>query len=115
MEQSCLFCRVIGRKTPVEFLHEDALVVAFNDIRPQAPVHLLICPKKHIATLNDLTPEDDELIGHMFQVAKTMAEQLNIHQRGYRTVFNVNAGAGQSVFHIHLHVLGGRPFSWPPG
>jgi histidine triad (HIT) family protein len=90
-------------------------VVAFKDIRPQAPVHLLICPKKHIPTLNDLTPEDNALVGHLFQIAKTLAVQSKIHEKGYRTVFNVNAGAGQSVYHIHLHVLGGRLFSWPPG
>ena len=96
-------------------MHEDDLVVAFKDLRPQAPVHLLIVPKKHIPTLNDLMAEDSALIGQMFQVAKKLAMQSNIHQKGYRTVFNVNAGAGQSVYHIHLHVLGGRMFSWPPG
>jgi histidine triad (HIT) family protein len=96
-------------------VHEDDLVVAFKDLRPQAPVHLLVVPKKHIPTMNDLTPEDNALIGHMFQVAKTLAMQSKIHQKGYRTVFNVNAGAGQSVYHIHMHLLGGRMFSWPPG
>jgi histidine triad (HIT) family protein len=115
MERACLFCRIIGRDTPADFVHEDDLVVAFKDLRPQAPIHALICPKKHIATLNDLTPEDNELVGHMFQVARKLAEQFKIHQKGYRTVFNVNAGAGQSVYHVHLHVLGGRMFSWPPG
>jgi len=78
-------------------------------------VHLLICPKRHIPTLNDLTPEDNALVGHMFQIARKLAVPSNVHQKGYRTVFNVNAGAGQSVYHIHLHVLGGRLFSWPPG
>jgi histidine triad (HIT) family protein len=96
-------------------VHEDDLVVAFKDLRPQAPVHLLITPRKHIPTLNDLMPEDNALIGQMFQVAKKLAMQSNIHHKGYRTVFNVNAGAGQSVYHIHLHLLGGRMFSWPPG
>ena len=115
MKQSCLFCRIIGHDTPGEFVHEDDLVVAFKDLRPQAPVHILICPRKHIETLNDLTPEDNPLVGHMFQVAKKLAMQFEIHQKGYRAVFNVNAGAGQSVYHIHLHVLGGRMFSWPPG
>jgi len=90
-------------------------VVAFKDLRPQAPVHLLVTPRKHIPTLNDLLPEDNALIGQMFQVAKKLAMQSNIHLKGYRTVFNVNAGAGQSVYHIHLHLLGGRMFSWPPG
>jgi len=78
-------------------------------------VHLLVTPRKHIPTLNDLLPEDNALIGQMFQVAKRLAMQSNIHQKGYRTVFNVNAGAGQSVYHVHLHLLGGRMFSWPPG
>ena len=89
--------------------------MAFKDLRPQAPVHLLDTPRKHIPTLNDLLPEDNALIGQMFQVAKRLAMQSNIHQKGYRTVFNVNAGAGQSVYHVHLHLLGGRMFSWPPG
>ena len=115
MQQACLFCRIIGHDTPAEFVHEDDLVVAFKDLRPQAPVHLLVLPKKHIPTLNDIVPDDNALIGQMFQVAKKLAMQSNIHQKGYRTVFNVNAGAGQSVYHIHLHVLGGRMFSWPPG
>ena len=115
MQQACLFCRIIGRDTPAEFVHEDDLVVAFKDLRPQAPVHLLITPRKHIPTLNDLVPEDNALIGQMFQIAKKLAMQSNTHEKGYRTVFNVNAGAGQSVYHIHLHLLGGRMFSWPPG
>jgi histidine triad (HIT) family protein len=96
-------------------VHEDDLVVAFKDLRPQAPVHLLVLPRKHISTLNDVVPEDNALIGQMFQVAKKLAMQSNIHLKGYRTVINVNAGAGQSVYHIHLHLLGGRMFSWPPG
>lgn len=89
--------------------------MAFRDLRPQAPVHFLVVPRKHIATLNDVSVEDDALLGKMFQVAKKLAMQSNIHQKGYRTVFNVNAGAGQSVYHLHLHLLGGRMFSWPPG
>jgi histidine triad (HIT) family protein len=96
-------------------VYQDDLVVAFKDLRPQAPVHLLITPRKHIPTLNDLMPEDNALIGQIFQVAKKLAMQSNVHQKGYRTVFNVNAGAGQSVYHVHLHLLGGRMFSWPPG
>jgi histidine triad (HIT) family protein len=115
MQQACLFCRIIGHDTAAEFVHEDDLVVAFKDLRPQAPVHLLVVPRKHISTLNDLVPEDNALVGQIFQVAKKLAMQSNIHQKGYRTIFNVNAGAGQSVYHIHLHLLGGRMFSWPPG
>lgn len=115
MDHACLFCRIIARDTLADFVHEDELVVAFKDVRPQAPVHLLIVPRKHIPTLNDVEPEHNALIGHMFQVSKTLAKQSNIHQKGYRSVFNVNAGAGQSVYHVHLHLLGGRMFSWPPG
>lgn len=115
MDSTCLFCRIIKRETPAEFVLEDDVVVAFRDLRPQAPVHILVCPRKHIPTLNDLTPEDSPLMGHMFQVTRRLAEQFGIYQKGYRAVFNVNAGAGQSVYHIHLHVLGGRMFSWPPG
>ena len=115
MPQTCLFCRIAAHEPPADFVYEDDLAVAFKDLRPQAPVHFLVVPKKHIATLNDLMPEDDALVGRMFRIAKELARQTNIHHDGYRTVFNVNAGAGQSVYHIHLHLLGGRPFSWPPG
>ena len=115
MQQTCLFCRIIGRETPAEFVYEDDLVVAFRDLRPQAPITYWLVPGNTFPTLNDLFPEHNPLVGHMFQIAKKLAEQFQIHQKGYRTVFNVNAGAGQSVYHIHLHVLGGRMFSWPPG
>ena len=89
-------------------------MVAFKDIHPQAPVHVLIVPRKHIPTLNDVQEEDNALVSHIFHVAKTLAEQSGIHEQGYRTVFNVNAGAGQTVFHLHLHVIGGRRLTWPP-
>ena len=112
---TCLFCRIVEGKASAQIVHDDDLTVALQDLRPQAPVHVLVVPKKHIATLNDLVPEDNLLVGHMFQVALKVAQQFNVHEKGYRTVFNVNAGAGQSVYHIHLHVLGGRTFSWPPG
>ncbi|MBI4474082.1 MAG: histidine triad nucleotide-binding protein [Acidobacteria bacterium] len=112
---TCLFCRISEGKAAAQIVHDDDLTVAIQDLRPQAPTHVLVIPKKHIATLNDLAPEDNALIGHMFQVARKVAQQFNVHEKGYRTVFNVNAGAGQSVYHIHLHVLGGRMFSWPPG
>ena len=115
MQQACLFCRIAAHNPSPEFMHEDDFVVAFKDLRPRAPVHFLVVPKKHIPTLNDLAPEDDATIGRMFRIARDLAAQSNIHQEGYRTVFNVNSGAGQSVYHIHLHVLGGRMFSWPPG
>ncbi len=115
MQQTCVFCRIVQREIPAKIVHEDDIAVAFEDLRKQAPVHFLIIPRKHIPTLNDLTPEDNNLVGHLFQVAKRLAEQFNIHGDGYRALFNVNAGAGQTVYHIHLHVLGGRPFIWPPG
>ena len=93
--------------------HGDLVVI--NDINPQAPLHALIIPKRHIATLNDLTPADDGLVGSMFRLAAALAQEKGYAERGYRTVFNCNREAGQSVFHIHLHVLGGRALGWPPG
>jgi histidine triad (HIT) family protein len=110
---SCLFCRIANKQLPSNIVYEDDDVVAFHDINPQAPVHVLIVPRKHIATLNDVQPADADLLGHMFQVAKKMAEQNGVAQNGYRTVFNVNEDAGQTVFHLHLHVIGGRRLSWP--
>jgi histidine triad (HIT) family protein len=95
-------------------VHQDDLVVAFKDIHPQAPVHVLVVPRKHIPTLNDVQEEDNGLLSHMFQVAKTLAKQFDVHEKGYRAVFNVNAGAGQTVYHLHLHIIGGRTLSWPP-
>jgi histidine triad (HIT) family protein len=94
-------------------VHEDDRVFAFHDINPQAPVHVLICPQKHIATLNDVSADQTVLVGHMFEVAKKIAEQFGVAKTGYRTVFNVGADTGQTVFHLHLHVIGGRKLSWP--
>jgi histidine triad (HIT) family protein len=111
--QSCLFCRIIRGELPSEAVYRDDLVVAFKDIGPQAPIHFLICPIRHIPTLNDVQPEDGELLVHMFQVAQKLAEQFGVHEKGYRTVFNVNAEAGQTVYHLHLHLIGGRVLSWP--
>jgi len=112
--QSCLFCRIIRGEAQSQIVYQDDLAVAFKDIRPQAPVHLLVCPKKHIPTLNDVQPEDNALLAHLFEIARKLAEQFGVHQSGFRTVFNVNAGAGQTIYHLHLHVIGGRPLSWPP-
>ena len=112
--QSCLFCRIIRGEAQSQMVYQDDLAVAFQDIRPQAPVHVLICPKKHIPTLNDVQPEDNALLAHLFEIARQLAKQLGVDQSGYRTVFNVNAGAGQTIYHLHLHVIGGRPLSWPP-
>jgi histidine triad (HIT) family protein len=111
----CLFCKIIAGDIPAEVVYEDEQVLAFRDIGPQAPTHVLVIPKKHIATLNDLQDSDAELVGRMMLAAKAVAEKEGIAEAGYRTVFNCNAGAGQTVFHIHLHILGGRPMSWPPG
>jgi histidine triad (HIT) family protein len=111
----CLFCKIAAGLIPAERVHDDSAVIAFKDLNPQAPLHLLIVPRRHIATLNDLGPEDDALIGSLFRVAGDLARQNGLDQRGYRTVFNCNRDAGQTVFHLHLHLLSGRTFSWPPG
>jgi histidine triad (HIT) family protein len=112
---SCLFCRIIKREIPAAIVYDDDQLLAFKDINPQAPTHVLIIPKRHIATLNDLQPGDDALVGAMTRAAATIASQAGIADEGFRTVFNTNGGAGQTVFHIHLHLLGGRGLSWPPG
>ena len=112
---SCLFCRVIAGEIPSSKVYEDDEVYAFNDINPQAPLHALIVPRRHIRTLNDLEASDDQLIGSMFRAASDLATQHGYADRGYRTVFNCNADAGQTVFHIHLHLLAGRALHWPPG
>ena len=111
----CLFCRILKGEIPASIIYEDDHVVAFNDINPQAPLHALVVPRRHIASLNDLTPEDDALVGEMIRRAAALAKERGYAARGFRTVFNTNAEAGQTVFHIHLHVLGGRRFTWPPG
>lgn len=111
----CIFCKVVSGEIATRFIAETDHVVAFDDLNPQAPQHKLIIPKKHISTVNDLNSEDFPLVGEMFGVAKLIANNLKIAEDGYRLVMNCNAGAGQSVFHIHLHLLGGRPMNWPPG
>ena len=112
---NCLFCKIIAGEIPGTIVHEGEHVVAFKDIDPQAPLHVLIVPRRHIPTVNDLQPEDDQLIGTLLRTAATIARQHGYAERGYRTVFNCNAEAGQSVFHIHLHLLAGRGMHWPPG
>jgi histidine triad (HIT) family protein len=112
---NCLFCRIVAGELPARVIHRDDTIVAFHDVNPQAPVHVLVVPVEHIATLNDLTPGHDALIGAMVRRAAAIAADLGLAARGYRTVFNCNREAGQSVFHVHLHLLGGRPMSWPPG
>ena len=112
---SCLFCRIVAGEIPASKVYEDDRLLAFADINPQAPLHVLIVPKRHIATLNDLTDADDDLVGAMVRTAATIAKEKGYDGPGYRSVFNCNAEAGQTVFHIHLHVLGGRRLTWPPG
>jgi len=111
----CLFCKVIAGEIPGNFVHKDELLVAFKDINPQAPLHVLIVPRRHIATLNDLSVDDDALVGSMVRRAAALAKEHGYDARGYRTVLNCNREAGQTVFHIHLHLLAGRALHWPPG
>ncbi|MCG8607125.1 histidine triad nucleotide-binding protein [bacterium] len=112
---SCLFCEIASGNIAGDILYEDEQVVAFRDINPKAPVHILVIPRRHISTINDLSDGDETVIGKLFTAAKFLAENENIADGGYRVVMNCNADGGQSVYHIHLHLLGGRPMLWPPG
>ncbi len=112
---SCLFCKIVAGDIPAAKVYEDDQLIAFKDINPQAPMHVLVVPKRHVATLNDLSAADDGLVGAMVRRAAAIAKEQGFDGPGYRTVFNCNAQAGQTVFHIHLHALGGRTLSWPPG
>ena len=113
MADDCLFCRIIRKEIPAQIVAEDAHCVAFRDINPQAPVHILVVPRDHVASLDAAT--DAAAVGRLALFAAELARKEGIAAAGYRTVFNTNAGAGQTVFHIHLHLLGGRPMHWPPG
>jgi histidine triad (HIT) family protein len=113
--EECLFCKMVSGQIPVEKLIDNENVMAFRDINPQAPQHFLIIARRHISTLNDLQESDAELIGRMHLAAASLAKKHGLAERGYRTVFNCNRDAGQAVFHIHLHLLGGRKMGWPPG
>ena len=115
MSTECLFCKMVSGEIKPKTVYEDGEILAFGDINPQAPVHVLVIPKKHIATLNDLSQPDEGLAGKMITAAAGIAKDLGVAESGYRTVMNCNADAGQSVFHIHLHLLGGRVMRWPPG
>ncbi|MBI1783984.1 histidine triad nucleotide-binding protein [Candidatus Sumerlaeota bacterium] len=115
MSENCIFCKIAAKQIPSRPAFENAGYYAFHDINPAAPVHVLVIPKKHIATTNDLETGDEALIGGMFTVAKNLAAELGIAEPGYRMVFNCNKDAGQTVCHIHLHLLGGRQMKWPPG
>ena len=112
---STIFSKIINKEIPAEIVYEDDELLAFNDINPKAPVHILIIPKKEIKTLNDVQIEDKDILGKMILLAKDLAKKHKIDESGYRTVFNCNDDGGQTVFHIHLHLIGGRSLSWPPG
>jgi histidine triad (HIT) family protein len=114
-EQSCLFCRIVSQDIPADFVHQEDSAVVIRDLNPQAPTHLLVIPKEHIESLDDASQKDETLLGHLLRIAARVANAEGLAEGGYRTVINNGAGAGQSVFHLHLHVLGGRPMNWPPG
>jgi histidine triad (HIT) family protein len=111
----CLFCRIINRQADGRIVLENETLVAFEDKYPQAPTHVLIVPRKHISTLNDASDADRDLLGNLILTAADLARQRGISSSGYRLILNTNRGAGQSVFHVHLHLLGGRSMHWPPG
>lgn len=111
----CLFCGIVGSQIPADVIYQDDTIMAFRDINPKAPHHVLVIPKRHIASLLDLQPGDDALVGSMVRRARHLAAELGFDQKGFRCVFNAGEDAGYSVYHIHLHLLGGRRLSWPPG
>ncbi|GAB4420408.1 MAG: histidine triad nucleotide-binding protein [Thermodesulfovibrionales bacterium] len=111
----CIFCKIIEKKIPARIVYEDELSIAFEDINPQAPVHTLVIPRKHIPTLLDIKEEDNNLVSHLLKIANKVAIDKGIAERGFRIVTNCNPESGQTVYHIHLHILGGRRMHWPPG
>lgn len=111
----CLFCKISNGEVDSNIIYEDDLAIAFDDLNPGAPHHKLIIPRKHIATINDIQPEDEHLVGHLFSIARIIAADLEIAEVGYRVVMNCNKASGQAIYHIHLHILGGRKLTWPPG
>lgn len=113
--ENCIFCRIAQRTLPARIVFEDETVVAFEDLNPQAPVHLLVIPRKHLASLSDAGPEDHALLGHLLAVSADLARARKIDSKGFRTVINCGEWGGQTVFHLHVHLLGGRIFHWPPG
>lgn len=115
MSEDCLFCKIASGDIPATIIHQDERLIAFKDINPQAPTHFLVIPRTHIATLNELSAEDDTVVGDMVRRASLIARERGHTDNGYRMVLNCNADGGQTVFHIHLHLLAGRPMTWPPG
>ena len=115
MSDDCLFCKILAGEIPADIVFESDSVIGFRDISPQAPTHVLVIPRRHISTINDLEEGDRELVGELYLAAKQIASDEDLSEAGYRVVMNCNEGAGQSVFHIHLHLLGGRGLGWPPG
>jgi histidine triad (HIT) family protein len=115
VSSSCIFCRIAEYDLAATIVHDDDAVIAFRDLHPKAPVHVLIIPKQHIASVNDVIPENDAVIGRLFVAARAIAEAEGVAKKGYRLVMNTGADAGQTVGHIHLHLLAGRPMTWPPG
>jgi histidine triad (HIT) family protein len=111
----CIFCKIVAGEIPAKIVHESDSLIAFEDVNPVAPLHILVVPRKHIETTNDLTEKDKELVGDMLLCAKMVAAEMGVDQKGYRVVVNCMSGAGQSVYHIHMHLLGGRVLMWPPG
>jgi len=111
----CIFCKIVAGDIPADIVYDDPEVLAFRDIQPQAPVHVVIIPKRHIVTLNELTPADAALVGRMFLAAQQIARDLGVAESGYRTLINCNRDGGQYVMHVHMHLLGGRFMEWPPG
>jgi histidine triad (HIT) family protein len=112
---NCLFCKILAGDIPADIVYESETAIAFRDINPQAPTHVLIIPRKHIATINEIAEEDEAIVGSLYSAAREIATAEGIAEEGYRAVMNCNEGAGQTVFHIHLHLLGGRTLVWPPG
>lgn len=115
MNQNCPFCQIRDKQIPAKIIYEDDRLLAFEDINPMAPIHWLIVPKKHLASLNEISPEDEPLLGHLLWVATQLAEKNGLKKTGYRLVINTGPNSGQQIAHLHLHLLGGRRFSWPPG
>ena len=113
--EHCIFCKISARKIPAKFVYEDDSVFAIEDIHPQSPVHLLVIPREHLVSLKDATPAQERLLGHLLAISARLARERKIESDGYRLVLNTGAFGGQSVFHLHVHLMGGRMFHWPPG